>query len=107
LPAAVADNKAGILVLDRPGAAGSGVWALFGARSVASSDFGSFRELVVIVGNPEHVRLSRALFHYSGNGTHFLTPLSPMIWVISQQARHGWRLFIGHWMCVEFKIAPQ
>ena len=52
--------------------------------SVAGPGVGVPSEPVVIVGNPEHDCLSRALFRRSSKGTHFLTPLPPMIWVISQ-----------------------
>src|SRR5215469_9712741 len=53
-------------------------------------------EPVIIVGNPEHDCLSRALFYRSSKGTHFLTSLPPMIWVINQQARHWWGWVVSH-----------
>jgi len=64
--------------------------------SVAGSDFSKFGEPVVIAGNSEHDLPARALFHRFGNGTHLLTPLPPMIWVISQKARNR-GVIIGHW----------
>jgi hypothetical protein len=60
---------------------------LFLCRAFASSDFGSFRELVVIVCNPQHDRLGGSLFRGVSKRTRFLTPRAPMIWIISQQAR--------------------
>jgi hypothetical protein len=62
--------------------------------SVAGPGVGMPGEPVVIVGNPEHDCLSRTLFYRSSKGTHFLTSLSPMIWVISQ--RHRWWWVISH-----------
>jgi len=53
-------------------------------------------EPVVIVGNPEHDRLGRALFYRSGKIAHFLSSLPPMIWVISQRARHRWGWVSSH-----------
>src|SRR6516164_7514978 len=53
-------------------------------------------EPVIIVGNPEHDCLSCALFYRSSKGTHFLTSLPPMIWVINQQARHWWGWVVSH-----------
>ena len=58
--------------------------------SLAGQGVGMPGEPVVIVGNPEHDCLSRTLFYRSSKGTHFLTSLSPMIWVISQRHRWGW-----------------
>jgi len=66
-------------------AAGSGAALI--VVSLAGSEFSTLGKLVVIVGNPEHDRLSRPLFHGSGNGTHFLTSIPPMIGVIGQHAR--------------------
>jgi hypothetical protein len=64
--------------------------------SVAGPGVGMPGEPVVIVGNPEHDRLSRALFRRSSKGTHFLNPLPPMIWVIGQHARRRWGCVISH-----------
>ena len=66
------------------GAAGSGEKPLL----VVCPDFGTPGEPVVIVGNSQHDRFSRALVHRFRQGTHFRSPLSPMIWVISQHTRH-------------------
>jgi hypothetical protein len=43
---------------------------------------------VVVVGDPEHDRFSRSVFHAVSKPTHFLTPLTPMIGIIDKQA---WR----------------
>jgi hypothetical protein len=40
------------------------------------------------VGDPEHDRFSRSVFHAVSKPTHFLTPLTPMIGIIDKQA---WR----------------
>ena len=68
--------------------------SLFLGRFLASPHFGSISESVV--GDPEHDCLSRALFYRSSKGTHFLTSLPPMIWVINQQARHWWGWVVSH-----------
>ena len=65
-------------------AAGSGEKLLV----VVCPDFGTPGEPVVIVGNSQHDRFSRALVHRFRQGTHFRSPLSPMIWVISQHTQH-------------------
>ena len=70
--------------------------SLFLGRFLASPHFGSISESVV--GDPEHDRLSRALFDGSSNGTHFLTSLPPMIWVVSQPAGRRWGRVICHYL---------
>ena len=65
-------------------AAGSGEKTLF----VVCPDFGTPGEPVEIVGNSQHDRFCRALVHRFRQGTHFRSPLPPMIWVISQHTRH-------------------
>ena len=65
-------------------AAGSGEKLLV----VVCPDFGTPGEPVVIVGNSQHDRFSRALVHRFRQGTRFRSPLSPMIWVIGQHTRH-------------------
>jgi hypothetical protein len=65
-------------------------------RAFASPDFGSFRELIVIVRNPQHDRLGGSLFHGFSKHAHFLTPRAPMIGVISQHAGQRWWVAIGH-----------
>ena len=78
-------------------AAGSGAAeTYFLVYSFAGSDFSTLGELIVIVGNPEHDRLSCWLFHYFGERSHFFTALPPMIWVIGQDARRRWWVVIGH-----------
>jgi hypothetical protein len=65
-------------------------------RFFASSPFGSISESVVVVGDPEHDRLGRPVFYGIGKRTHLLSPLTPMIGVIGQQAWHRRRVVIGH-----------
>jgi|SRR6516162_7782238 len=69
---------------------------LFLARFFASSHFGSISESVVFVGDPEHDRLGRPVFHGISKHTHLLTSLTPMIGVIGQEAWHKRRVVIGH-----------
>ena len=69
---------------------------LFLARFFASSQFGSISESVVVVGDPEHDRLGRPIFHGISKRTHLLTPLTPMSGVISQQALHRRWVVIEH-----------
>jgi len=52
---------------------------------------------IVIVGDPEHDRLGRAIFSAIRKCTHLLTPLTPMIGVIGQQTRHRRCFAIRHW----------
>jgi len=54
-------------------------------QSFTSPHFGPLSELVVIVGNPEHDRLSCWLFHYFGERSHFFAALPPMIWVAKKR----------------------
>jgi hypothetical protein len=51
---------------------------LFLARFFASSHFGSISESVVVVGDPEHDRLGRPVFHGISKRTHVLSPPSEM-----------------------------
>jgi hypothetical protein len=51
---------------------------------VAGSGFRTLGELIVVVSNPEHDRLSCWLFHRFAEGAHFLTSLPPMLWIIGQ-----------------------
>jgi coenzyme PQQ precursor peptide PqqA len=39
------------------------------------------------VGDPEHDRFGRSVFHAVGKRPHFLAPPAPVIWVIGEQAR--------------------
>ena len=61
--------------------------SLFLGRFFPSSHFGSISESVVVVGDPKHDRLGRPVFHGISKRTHLLSPLTPMIGVIGQQAR--------------------
>ena len=61
--------------------------SLFLGRFFASPQFGSISESVIVVGDPEHDRLGRPVFHGISKRTHLLSPLTPMIGVIGQQAR--------------------
>jgi hypothetical protein len=67
--------------------------SLFLGRFFASPHFGSISESVVVVGDPEHDRLGRPVFHGISKRTHLLTSLTPMIAVIGQHRR--W-VVIGH-----------
>ena len=70
--------------------------SLFPGRFLASPHFGSISESVVVVGDPEHDRLGRSVFHGISKRTHLLSPLTPMIGVIGQEAWHKRRVVIGH-----------
>ena len=65
-------------------------------RFFASPDFGLRGKPVVVVGDPEHDRFGRSVFHAVGKRPHFLAPLAPVIWVIGEQARHRRGVMIGH-----------
>jgi hypothetical protein len=56
--------------------------SLFLGCFFASPQFGSIRESVVVVGDPEHDRLGRPVFHCISKRTHLLTSLTPMIGII-------------------------
>jgi len=66
---------------------------LFLARFFPSSHFASISESVVVVGDPEHDRLGRPVFHSISKRTHLLTSLPPMTGVIGQHRR---RVVFGH-----------
>src|SRR5262245_2859223 len=87
-PVLVADDETRGLFFDGPGRWEAARGHYLFVCSVAGPGVGMPGEPVVIIGNPEHDRLSRALFRRSSKGTHFLTSLPPMIWVISQHTRH-------------------
>src|SRR6516164_2420095 len=70
--------------------------SLFPGRFLASPHFGSISESVVVVGDPEHNRLGRPIFHGISKRTHLLTPLTPMSGVIGQQALHRRWVVIEH-----------
>ena len=70
--------------------------SLFPGRFLASPHFGSISESVVVVGDPEHDRLGRPVFHGISKRTPVLSPLTPMIRVIGKQASHSWWVVIGH-----------
>ena len=83
----VAHNKARVVeFFDGPGrreaAGGHDLRGLF-----LDPNFGTRGKSIVVVGDPEHDRLSRSVFHVMSERPHFLGPLAPMIRVISQQAR--------------------
>ena len=86
----VAHDKAGVVVfIDR--AAGSGERTLLVvACCVTGPDFGTPGEPVVIVSNSQHDRLSLALFHRFCQGSHFLTPLTPIFGIIGQGCQRQW-----------------
>jgi hypothetical protein len=63
----------------------------------ASPDFGSLGESVVIVRDPEHDCLSQSVLHAVSKQSHFLSPLTPMIRIISYQALHSGWFAIRHW----------
>ena len=63
----------------------------------ASPNFGSLGESVVIVRDPEHDCLSQSVLHAVSKQSHFLSPLTPMIRVISYQALHSGWFAIRHW----------
>jgi hypothetical protein len=64
-------------------------------RFFASPDFGLRGKPVVVVGDPEHDRFGRSVFHAVGKRPHFLAPLAPVIWAIGEQPRRR-RVIIGH-----------
>jgi len=70
--------------------------SLFLGRFFASPHFGSISESVVVVGDPKHDRLGRPVFHGISKRTHLLSPLTPMIGVIGQQAWHRRSVVTGH-----------
>jgi hypothetical protein len=62
----------------------------------ARPHLGSLGELVLITGDPQHDRRRRRVFHSGGNRAHFFTSLTPMVWVIGNEARHRRRVNISH-----------
>jgi hypothetical protein len=70
--------------------------SLFLGRFFASPHFGSISESLVVVGDPEHDRLGRPVFHDISKRTHLVTSLTPMIGVIGQQAWYSRWVVIGH-----------